>query len=408
MLLENELHISLFVATLWFSEKAFAKVMLSPVITNMIIGMILGPPLLNIVPSPDGFALLGRIGLMLLVLEAGLGIELEQLMAVGLRAFLMGITGALAPVLLVVGLMPIVFKSTPVKESLSIGAAVGPTSVAFSVQLLKEFNLLETSSGVLICTAAMVDDVFSLGFLGVILAQQDPTPWNLAEPVLGLMASVFIGAVLTVMLSRFSILQRVPKKLRGWIGLSLALALSLLLGYVAALLKSSDLLGCFMVGVAFSREEDVKAVWQKEVKTFANWGSRLFFASTIGFSIPTIEEKFFQTGSLQRLPLIIAAAFVGKLVTGIFARPLTARCFCMIGFAMCGRGDFSFLIASKASDEKLISTPEYCSTILALLVVCFLSPLGLRLSRPKKPTERDRSSDELLESTATNCSYLLQ
>lgn len=54
-----------------------------------------------------------------------------------------------------------------------MGAALSPTSLGFSAQLLGELGQLATPIGHLICTAAVIDDVLSLLLLAEVQALGD-------------------------------------------------------------------------------------------------------------------------------------------------------------------------------------------------------------------------------------------
>lgn len=58
-----------------------------------------------------------------------------------------------------------------------------------------------------------------------------------------------------------------PRELRGGdtVLLAMVLALALLFAYLSASVGSSDLLGCFLAGLAFSRVPGVKQVWARQV-----------------------------------------------------------------------------------------------------------------------------------------------
>lgn len=57
-----------------------------------------------------------------------------------------------------------------------MGAALSPTSLGFSAQLLGEVRQLTTPIGQLICTAAVIDDVLSLLLLAEVQALGDENP----------------------------------------------------------------------------------------------------------------------------------------------------------------------------------------------------------------------------------------
>lgn len=59
------------------------------------------------------------------------------------------------------------------QTALAAGAALSPTSLGFSAQLLGEVGQLATPIGQLICTAAVIDDVLSLLLLAEVQALGD-------------------------------------------------------------------------------------------------------------------------------------------------------------------------------------------------------------------------------------------
>ncbi|CAN0286965.1 unnamed protein product, partial [Laminaria digitata] len=142
----------------------------------------------------------------------------------------------------------------------------------------------------------------------------------------------------------------------------MVLSLSLLFAYLSSAIGSSDLLGCFFGGVAFSGVPGVEKVWERQMKRFSQWGLRLFFAATVAFSVPSIYQDggLLRVGPFWKGLVLTVAAVVGKLAVGVFAGPpLTLSGFLKLGWAMNGRGEFSFLIAQEASDEGVLSAQDY-------------------------------------------------
>ncbi|CAN0420917.1 unnamed protein product [Laminaria digitata] len=62
------------------------------------------------------------------------------------------------------------------QSALSVGAALSPTSLGFSAQLLGEVGELVTPIGRLICTAAVIDDVLALLLLAEVQTLGDENP----------------------------------------------------------------------------------------------------------------------------------------------------------------------------------------------------------------------------------------
>ena len=65
-----------FFVLLWFSSKSFEYIRLPGLIGEVLLGSLLGPLLINFVPEFHALIMLGEIGLVLLVVEAGLEIDL--------------------------------------------------------------------------------------------------------------------------------------------------------------------------------------------------------------------------------------------------------------------------------------------------------------------------------------------
>lgn len=117
------------------------------------------------------------------------------------------------------------------------------------------------------------------------------------------------------------------------------------------------------------------------MKRYTQWGARLFFAATIAFSVPSI----YADGGLMRPKpfwkglILTAAAVFGKLVVGLYAGPpLTFAGFFKLGWAMNGRGEFSFFIAQEASDGGVLTAEDYSAVIWALLLSSLAAPIAFR------------------------------
>ncbi|CAM9675350.1 unnamed protein product [Ectocarpus sp. 12 AP-2014] len=369
------------------------------------------------------------------------------------------------------------------QAAFAVGAALSPTSLGFSAQLLGEVGQLTTPIGQLICTAAVIDDVLSLLLLAEVQALGDENPeWHdYAVPVLASVGSVSVGGLAAVYISskaeplgvwlsylnkknssndngRLSSsparraevaigtarqggqdlspsVHRSPQVVdepaaaadlgqtlvdtttvplepgvfstpaavavsptlyggdagrQGDAGsvrrgdralLTMVLAFSLVFAYLSSLVGTSDLLGCFLGGLAFSGVPGIQTIWARQMKRYSRWGARLFFSATVAFSVPSV----YKDGGLLRVKpfwkglILTVAAIVGKLVVGFYAGPpLTLSGFLKLGWAMNGRGEFSFFIAQEARDEGILTTEDYSAVVWALLLSSIAAPVFFR------------------------------
>ena len=271
---------------------------------------------------------LGEIGLVMLVLEGGLNIQLAQLRSVGLPALLIASVGTLAPCLLGWGFMSVL--GCGALEGFAAGTALSSTSIGMATNMLQALELLPTPLGRLICVAAMIDDVLSLVILAVLAevsgaaSGSDDLWWAILKPIvvsIGVIALGVVSALLTPLL--FNVLDH-PR----WLGrCSLAtssearqrVVLSLLLGLCAALTVgagyagSTHILGSFAAGVSFSAVPGVLELWEDSVAPIASWLSTVFFCS-IGAAIPLaalVQPEFFLWGAFYTVPAVAGKLFVG-------------------------------------------------------------------------------------------------
>lgn len=125
-----------FLTAAYVMGQIFSRFLKMPSLVGEIIaGILLGPPLADFVPNPAGFVLFGEVGLVLLVLEAGIDIDLTMLRLIGSRGFLIAIIGSLAPIAIGVGLAFAYGVDT--KGAIAAGCSFGPTSLGIAMNILR-------------------------------------------------------------------------------------------------------------------------------------------------------------------------------------------------------------------------------------------------------------------------------
>ena len=115
--------------------------------------------LLALQPHKDAFIVLGQIGLVLLVLEGGMHIELKTLQLVGLKATAIALSGTIIPILLSVAVLYPIEKFS-FKESVVAGTSLSSTAIGMAAKLMQSFEMMDCYAGQLICCAAMIDGVW--------------------------------------------------------------------------------------------------------------------------------------------------------------------------------------------------------------------------------------------------------
>ena len=398
-----EARVALLVASMFFAGKAAKMLGIAPLLGQILAGIVLGPPLADLIPYADAFKLLGKLGILLYVIEGGLDLEFEQVRRHAARAFCAAFVGVLCPLGLSFLFLTIFPPNVDIssKGKIAAGAAVAPTSLGFTASLLAAYGDDKTDLGVTVCVTAVLDDILSLLLLSEIqaLGEARITAWNITKPILASFLSVILGVTICIAMPSIihNVKNRAPFLLRSGF-VPLILLISLALSYFCAAIGSSDLLGSFLGGIAFSKAREAKTDWETQCKRITQWGTRFFFAATIGFAVPSLVDagSLFDAASIATGGGLFFAGLFGKLALGVFAKPpRTYTSFLKFGFAMAGRGEFGFIISEQAYNEHLFDSYTYSGVIWSLLGNCVASSVGFRFvsaSRSEGATSTASSS----------------
>ncbi|GAX13284.1 hypothetical protein FisN_17Hh224 [Fistulifera solaris] len=354
-------------------------------------GILLGPQLADYVPNPQAWVLFGEIGLILLVLEAGIDIDVSTLKLIGTRGFLIAVVGSVLPIGIATSLALALNGTGDVKAAIAAGASFAPTSLGIALNILRAGGILNTPVGQLIISAAVIDDMIAL----IILSQLESLSGTIDAasiliPIVSAFCFLIVGGYVSLFiippLLKAYVLPRFDDAEHGRVEMIVMFAF--LLGMMPATYyaKASYLMGAFVTGLAFCTSHELHVTFVRQFKRILQWLMRIFFAASIGFQVPI---KDFADGVVIYQGLLFALALLGKLTVGFMVPNFTqSRSFtelhlrdCLItGFSMAAEGEFAFVIAVFSVDSGLISEKLYASVVLAILISTVIPPFALRFT----------------------------
>jgi len=388
-------YLFLFITALWLVGKACERIALPSVVGEIIVGLILGPELLDLAPKWEALALVGECGLILLVIEAGLEVDLKLLNVIGSRGITVAFCGSMIPVGIGFGLATAVGVAP--KAAFAIGCCLAPTSMGIAVNVLKKGGVLNTTIGQLVIASAVLDDIISLVLLGVVAALEDPTPFKLLQPlvvsglflaVFGYLAFVFMPAHLP------ELIEKIPHKMHDGVYMGLVFTLSLLMIPATHYAGSSYLLGSFLAGLCFCHNHHVHHVWGRQMKRIMQWLLRLFFGGTIAFAVP-IKDVW--TGKVISHALLYFSAIVGKFATCVWAPGFPKKFYdgMKLGAAMSAWGEFAFILATMSESMHIINKQQFSSVVMAILISVIVGPILLAYAINKSNEERRKTIKQI-------------
>ncbi len=369
-----------FVAAVFLVGKITGALGAPSLVGEILVGVLLGPPVLDFVPNPGVLMLVGEVGLVLLVVEAGLHVDVEMLEIIGARGLAVGLLGSALP--LALALTAAYFWGATLVEAFAVGACMATMSTGIALNVMKSGNVLNQPIGQLIIAAATVNEIVNITLITTvenIVRGADAAGY--AVPLCVMVAMIAVVGYLAVKKIPGwleALLRRVPEAARPRAVLACVLAVALVLVPACKYSGSSELLGAFLAGFCFCSDHVVHGVWDRQVKRVMQWLLRLFFSATIGFAIPV--RTMGTAGTLAKAGLLLCCG-VGKIAMGFFAQPLDWDHFGILACAWGEWGEFSFLIAAAARrhhGKGLLRDETYNAICLAVLISMVLAPAGLR------------------------------
>lgn len=390
-----------------------------PLVGYIMVGMTLGPEGFGWVPYEEAWVLLGNLGLVLLIAQAGLEMDLVVLKKIGLRGIIIAVVGSVLPISLGMLLSWAALNQTG-STVIAMGCCFGPTSAGIAINVLGQCGVLERPVGQLVLAAAIVDDILALLVLSQLQAlttQGDVNTTDIVVPIISAFAWLFVGGGLALVaapvlfekffqmtrselcdrfIDRFRLDQRTTrneKEERTTLALGTLLLLIFLLLPATTYSRASYLLGAFLAGLSFCQEPGLDQKFRKEFETMIRWLMMIFFAATIGFQVPV---SLFGDGIVLRQGFLLSAALLGKIAVGPLLTPKFddnmhfwrgdhLRDCLVVGFSMSSEAEFAFVVAVFGVTEGLIPPDLYASVVLAILLSTIVSPLLLRTTLALAP-----------------------
>ena len=136
------------------------------VLGELLAGILLGPTLLNIFGWPifhddhllsETIIMMAELGVILLMMLAGLELNLEDLARSGKVSAISGTLGVIVPLLMGAGTA--LLFGAEMDSAIFIGLTLSATSVSISAQTLLELNVLRSRVGLTMLGAAVFDDI---------------------------------------------------------------------------------------------------------------------------------------------------------------------------------------------------------------------------------------------------------
>jgi len=362
-------------------------------IGEVIAGVILGPSLLNVVQNTAELKVLAELGVFLLVVMAGLEIEVEEIRnSIRGKNVWIALLGFIIP--FIGGALTGYAFHYSYTFSIILGLCIAITALPVSIRILMDMGKLDTEVGRKIISAAIFNDIVSLLVLGVILDFNDEskrltdivyssayTIGKIALFVLFLVAAYWLFKLVK---SKMGIVN--PKVneflhyLRGKESLfALVIVFVLAFSSIAEAMGLHFIIGAFFGAILLPRTIFVKGDFKKVKESTS--GITMGFLAPVFFATLGIAIDVTSLSNLPLLFMVLAVSFLSKIFGGYlggrFAGLDRSTSF-TIGLGLNARGIMELVIANIALQRGFIDVSVFSILVIMALLTTIFTPFFLQ------------------------------
>ena len=359
------------------ASEAAERLGIPAVVGEIAAGLLIGPSVIDLVGRNDEvLRTLGELGVILLLLDVGLEMDLLELRKVGRASLTVATIGVMAPLILGLGAMEYVVGDD-FNTSLFIAAALTATSVGITARVFGDLRALATTEARIVLGAAVADDVMGLVVLTVVVrlvTEGSVSIWSVLGIVGVAVGFLVVGVAvgLRVAPPLFDLVDKISRSTGTLV--AIALAFTLAFAELANLAKLAPIVGAFVAGLALTRTRQRERI-RRELTPVGHLFIPVFF---LQIGIDADVSAFGRLSVLRDAALLLVVAVVGKLVAAAGARGTRADKW-LVGLGMLPRGEVGLIFATIGLQNGVLGPDLYASLLLVVLITTLGTPQLLKI-----------------------------
>ena len=354
------------------------RVEIPEVIGQILVGIIVGPAILNWVHLDGMMNEFQEIGVIILMFIAGLESDLSLLKKYLRPAVIVAVIGVIVPVI-VMGGASYLFGFTKM-ESLFIGVIFSATSVSISVAVLREFKRLDSREGATILGAAVADDIIGVIMLSIMISMINGSRGGHINMPLGmalLLQVLFFGGTYLVVRWLAPYLMHLSERLLTVAAPSvMAMIICLGMAALADYVGLSGAVGSFFAGIAVANTHRKETIDRSFIPIGYALFIPLFFVSVgLNMRFDNIQRSFVFEIVMTILACLtkLVGCGAGAKLSG-FNLPSSY----VVGSGMVARGEMALITAQIGYEAHLMSSMYYSDVITVIILATVLAPFMLK------------------------------
>ncbi len=364
------------------------------VLGELIAGIILGPTILNMfhvwpVFSEDehlgeSIQMMAELGVLLLMMLAGLELDLKGLLGSGKTSGLAGVLGVFVP--LIMGYATARFFGLDNSAAFVMALSLAATSVSISAQTLMELKVLRSRVGLALLGAAVFDDILVILLLSVTSIFVGGVVGGYGDVIITIVRIILFLAIASAL--GFWLLPpltaRVAKLPISQGALAFVLVATLLYSWSAEFIGGiAAITGAFLVGLFMSRSP-----YRSQLEAGVSAMAYGFFVPVFFVSIGLEVNLRAISGSAWIFAIVLTiVAILSKIIgSGLGARMsgFTNLESLQLGIGMVSRGEVGLIVAAFALSNGLMTQDGFSIAVFMVIVATLVTPPMLRMSFREK------------------------
>ncbi|MBC8022902.1 MAG: cation:proton antiporter, partial [Burkholderiales bacterium] len=352
----------------------FRQLSMPAILGYLMVGAIMGPNALALVPDTENQRYLGELGVVFLMFSVGLEFSLPQLMA--MRRMVLGFGGSQVVAVMALGVAGCMALGLSWREGVIVGGILAMSSTAIIVKTLSERMQLSTDYGRQVMGVLLFQDLAVIPLLVLIPALALSSGAIAAAVAVALMKAAVVLAIVLYVGQRVMrpLFDLVARQKSSELFVIFVLLVTLSLAWMTEQAGLSLALGAFLAGMLIS-ETEYRYQVEDYIKPFRDLLLGLFFV-TIGMLLD-VREVVRHLGAVISL---FAALMLGKFalifalarVFGI-AKPAALRA----SLTLAPAGEFGFVLLALAQGFTVLDATTSQVVLAATLLSMISAPLIL-------------------------------
>jgi Kef-type K+ transport system membrane component KefB len=361
----------------------FERLTLPSVLGEILAGAVLGPYALGWIQPSNILHSVAELGAIFVLFSAGLEISPGELIRTSGKSLRVAVAGVVVP--FVLGFVYMKLRGNVTSESVFVGAAMVATSVGITARVFADLHLLSTETAKIILGAAVFDDILGMLLLAVVGGiASGGVNW--------LHMGVLIGEATGFALFMMFVAPRIVRRIEPGVehlsiqnaSLVVALAICLLLSWLAVRINIAAIIGAFFAGLVFADYAPQRNLLPR-VSGITELLAPFFF-----FTIGARLNASLLTREILISALIISLlAVISKLIgCGLPMLGQGWREVLQVGTGMMPRGEVALIVALAGLNAGIVTETTYSIVVIMTAVTTILAPPLLRVLFRREIAER--------------------